>query len=92
MFYFSNLKWHEIFHITIFFFQKSYREALDAPEFIMTDFAKFETPGQMHVAFKALHQYVETAGALPEARNKVSLATKPLTTSLEFFAKIIRFK
>jgi len=53
---------------------KSYREALDAPEFIMTDFAKFETPGQMHVAFKALHQYVETAGALPEARNKCAAA------------------
>ena len=41
------------------------------PEFVFTDFAKFERPGQLHVAFQALHTYVERNGRLPQPRNKV---------------------
>lgn len=41
------------------------------PEFVMTDFAKFEAPGQLHVAFHALHKYVAKHNLLPKPRNKV---------------------
>lgn len=49
---------------------KSLREALAAPDFVTTDFAKFERPGQLHIAFQALHQYVQTKKELPRVRNK----------------------
>lgn len=34
-------------------------KALQNPEFIVTDFAKFDHPHQLHIAFTALHKYVE---------------------------------
>nr|BEH82872.1 ubiquitin-activating enzyme [Halocynthia roretzi] len=49
---------------------KSLREAMIEPEFVMTDFAKFEAPGQLHVAFHALHKYVAKHNLLPKPRNK----------------------
>ena len=39
----------------------------------MTDFAKFDRPGQLHIAFQALHKYTEKKGTLPRPRNKASL-------------------
>lgn len=48
---------------------KSLRDALKEPEFVMTDFAKFDRPGQLHVAFTALHKFVETTGHLPGVRD-----------------------
>lgn len=39
----------------------------------MTDFAKFDRPGQLHVAFQAYHKYFEKKSQLPRSRNKVSL-------------------
>lgn len=47
---------------------KSLKDAVKEPEFVMTDFAKFDRPGQMHVAFMAVHQYLKTHGILPEVR------------------------
>ena len=44
---------------------KPLAEALDEPEFLMTDFAKFERPAQLHLAFRALDAFVEEAGRLP---------------------------
>ena len=40
---------------------KPLAEALDEPEFLMTDFAKFERPAQLHLAFRALDAFVEEA-------------------------------
>lgn len=47
---------------------KSIKAAMDAPEFLPTDFAKFERPGQLHIAFKALSDYEKKHGALPKPR------------------------
>lgn len=44
-----------------------------APEFVMTDFAKFDRPGQLHVAFQAYHKYNSSKSQLPRSRNKVLL-------------------
>uniref|UniRef100_A0A7N6A715 E1 ubiquitin-activating enzyme n=1 Tax=Anabas testudineus TaxID=64144 RepID=A0A7N6A715_ANATE len=36
---------------------KSISSSMDEPEFVMTDFAKFESPGQLHVGFQAIHAF-----------------------------------
>nr|XP_039247456.1 ubiquitin-like modifier-activating enzyme 1 [Styela clava] len=49
---------------------KSLREAMAEPEQVITDFAKWERPGQLHVAFHALHKFVADKNSLPRAQNK----------------------
>ncbi|KAL3853736.1 hypothetical protein ACJMK2_017251 [Sinanodonta woodiana] len=49
---------------------KPITEAMKAPEFVLTDFAKFDRPGQLHIAFQALHEYKKKKGTLPRARSK----------------------
>ena len=45
---------------------KSLRESLATPEFLYSDFAKFETTAQLHLGFQALHQFqVRHQGELP---------------------------
>lgn len=44
---------------------KSYEESMKAPEFVLTDFAKFDRPGVLHIAFQALHQFVKENGKKP---------------------------
>lgn len=60
---------------------QSLRESLDSPEFFFTDFAKFDRPEQLHLAFKTLHKYVEiNNGLIPkpyddnDAKNFLNLA------------------
>ena len=52
--------------------QKSIKKSLDEPEFLVTDFAKFDRPGQLHIAYQALHSYIKETGGLPRPRNKVT--------------------
>ena len=40
------------------------------PEFVMSDFAKFERPAQLHLAYQALHAFVKEVGQLPRPYNK----------------------
>lgn len=49
---------------------KSIKTALENPEYVLTDFAKFDRPGQLHMAFQALHHYVQRKSELPRSRNK----------------------
>jgi ubiquitin-activating enzyme E1 len=45
---------------------QTYEEALDSPnEMMMTDFAKFDRPGLLHLAYKALHVFMEEKHHLP---------------------------
>ena len=52
----------------MFMFQKTISESIAEPEFVFTDFAKFERPGQLHIAFQALH----ALGSIPKPRDAVS--------------------
>ena len=47
---------------------KSLPEALEDPAEISmcTDFGKFERPGQLHLAFQALHHFKKENGRLPK--------------------------
>ncbi|XP_061178892.1 ubiquitin-like modifier-activating enzyme 1 [Saccostrea echinata] len=49
---------------------KSIKAALDDPEFLMTDFAKFDRPGQLHIGFQALYEFQKQKGQLPRSRCK----------------------
>ena len=45
---------------------KSLRESLAQPEFLISDFAKFDRPSQLHYGFQALHGYAaDHGGAMP---------------------------
>ncbi|KAI3639974.1 hypothetical protein MIR68_001979 [Amoeboaphelidium protococcarum] len=49
---------------------KSLADRLKDPEFLVTDFAKFDRPAQLHVGFQALHHFAEqNGGRLPKPRN-----------------------
>lgn len=41
------------------------------PEFVMTDFAKFDRPGQLHIGFQALHAFQKKHGHLPAPWSQV---------------------
>ncbi|KAH8173555.1 thiF family protein [Sarocladium implicatum] len=44
---------------------KTFTTALKEPEFVMSDFAKFDRPQQLHLGFQALHAFQVAAGRLP---------------------------
>eukprot|EP00741_Cyanophora_paradoxa_P000064 tig00000057_g61.t1 len=48
----------------------SMREALAKPEFLQYDFANFDRPNQMHIAFQALDSFRAKHGALPAPYSK----------------------
>ncbi|EIE91582.1 hypothetical protein G6F46_007917 [Rhizopus delemar] len=49
---------------------KSFRESLAKPDFLISDFAKFDRPAQLHLAFQALYDFVEKHGRYPKPRNE----------------------
>lgn len=49
---------------------KSFNESLTQPEFLISDFAKFDRPMQLHLAFQALSTFVEKHGRYPKPRNE----------------------
>ncbi|KAF5209929.1 putative E1 ubiquitin-activating protein [Clavispora lusitaniae] len=49
---------------------ESLRKQLAAPEFLHSDFAKFDRPPQLHVGFQALHAFKTRHGHLPRPYNE----------------------
>ncbi|XP_029466459.1 ubiquitin-like modifier-activating enzyme 1 [Rhinatrema bivittatum] len=49
---------------------KSLKASLAEPEFLITDFAKFDHPAQLHVAFQGMHEFCKKYGRLPKPRNE----------------------
>jgi ubiquitin-activating enzyme E1 len=45
---------------------KSLSASLAEPEFMITDFAKFDRPAQLHIAYQALHKFVDLKGSPPK--------------------------
>lgn len=44
--------------------------SLKAPEFLISDYAKFDRPQQLHIGFQALHAFAEQHGRLPKPMNQ----------------------
>lgn len=45
---------------------KSLEESLKDPEFLMTDFGKFDRPGVMHLAYQTMQEFAKKNGRLPK--------------------------
>uniref|UniRef100_A0A672PUP5 E1 ubiquitin-activating enzyme n=1 Tax=Sinocyclocheilus grahami TaxID=75366 RepID=A0A672PUP5_SINGR len=45
---------------------KSLSSSMAEPEFLLTDFAKFDRPGQLHMGFQALHAFEKKHSRLPK--------------------------
>lgn len=43
--------------------------SLKDPEYLISDYAKFDRPQQLHVGFQALHAFAESKGRLPRPHN-----------------------
>lgn len=54
---------------------KSLKDSIASPEFLITDFAKWDSPRQLHVAFQALHQYQQQNSTLPKPWSKTDADT-----------------
>jgi ubiquitin-activating enzyme E1 len=46
------------------------RESLSSPKYLDSDFAKFDRPLQIHLAFQALHEFSAKNNRLPKPRNE----------------------
>ncbi|KAJ7937317.1 ubiquitin activating enzyme [Mycena leptocephala] len=53
---------------------KSLSESLKAPEYFITDFAKFDRPATLHAGFQALSEFQEQHKRLPRPRNNEDAA------------------
>jgi ubiquitin-activating enzyme E1 len=53
---------------------KTISEAIKDPEFVISDFAKFDRPQQLHIGFQALHAFVQSKGYLPRPLNEEDAA------------------
>ena len=76
---------------------KSLRQSLADPEFLMSDFAKFDRPLQLHLGFQALHAFRAAHGELPapsdaaHAAELLSLAKgMPGGGDVEFSERLLR--
>ncbi|ODV92350.1 hypothetical protein CANCADRAFT_56027 [Tortispora caseinolytica NRRL Y-17796] len=45
-------------------------ESIADPEYLVSDFAKFDRPAQLHIGFIALDKFIQQNSALPRPRNK----------------------
>jgi ubiquitin-activating enzyme E1 len=48
---------------------KSLSASLKEPEFLISDYAKFDRPQQLHIGFQALHAFTESHGGRPRPYN-----------------------
>uniref|UniRef100_A0A673L9R5 E1 ubiquitin-activating enzyme n=1 Tax=Sinocyclocheilus rhinocerous TaxID=307959 RepID=A0A673L9R5_9TELE len=55
---------------------KSLSSSMAEPEFMLTDFAKFDRPGQLHVGFQALHAFEKKHSRLPKPWSQVNTSVK----------------
>ncbi|KAI8927066.1 hypothetical protein BC831DRAFT_413232 [Entophlyctis helioformis] len=53
---------------------RSLRESLADPEFLVSDFAKFDRPAQLHLGFRALDAFRAKRGELPRPRDATDAA------------------
>ena len=60
--------WAQVKMPKVFHFQPL-SEQIKKPELLISDFAKFDRPAQLHVGIQALHHFKESRGSLPRPHN-----------------------
>ena len=77
---------------------KSFQDSFSSPEFLVSDFAKFDRPAVLHLCFKARALYQSKFGRLPKPRNRddakeflsiVKSITSDLKDSVEIIENIV---
>eukprot|EP00051_Salpingoeca_urceolata_P001118 m.38770 g.38770 ORF g.38770 m.38770 type:complete len:1019 (+) comp11205_c0_seq3:99-3155(+) len=53
---------------------KSLRQSLSSPEFVITDFAKFDRPAQLHVGLQGLQKFGAKNGRMPKPKDAADAA------------------
>ncbi|XP_060520224.1 ubiquitin-like modifier-activating enzyme 1 [Cylas formicarius] len=53
---------------------KPLKESLANPDFLPTDYGKFDYPAQLHLAFTTLHSFIERFGRMPQPWNSEDAA------------------
>ncbi|XP_063792145.1 ubiquitin-like modifier-activating enzyme 1 isoform X1 [Pseudophryne corroboree] len=76
---------------------KPLRKSIQEPEFIITDFAKFDHPSQLHLGFQGLHAFQKKNGRLPKPRNEADASevlalTKEINETLSGSSKVEELK
>lgn len=73
-----------------------FSEQLEKPEFMVSDFAKFDRPQQLHFGIQALHEFAEAhEGSMPRPHNEadakevVAIATKLAEGEVEIDEKLL---
>uniref|UniRef100_A0A8C2JCW7 E1 ubiquitin-activating enzyme n=1 Tax=Cyprinus carpio TaxID=7962 RepID=A0A8C2JCW7_CYPCA len=61
----TQLDWATLYRV-----MKSLSSSMAEPEFLLTDFAKFDRPGQLHMGFQALHAFEKKHSRLPKPWNQ----------------------
>lgn len=75
---------------------KSLKDSLIQPEFLISDFKKFDRPSQLHLAFNGFHKFVSTNGRLPnpwssdDANAFLKLTESLNTNSIELDVELIK--
>ena len=64
---------------------KSISDAIKDPEFVISDFAKFDRPMQLHIGVQALNAFEQTHGRLPKPMNEEDALV--ILNSAQQFAK-----
>lgn len=64
---------------------KSISAAMKDPEFVISDFAKFDRPQQLHIGIQALHAFAQAQGRLPRPMNEDDALV--IVNSAKAFAK-----
>ncbi|ORY04205.1 ubiquitin-activating emzyme E1 [Basidiobolus meristosporus CBS 931.73] len=66
----------------------SLKDRLETPEYLISDFAKFDRPAQLHIGFQALNKFTSNNnGSLPRPRNEED-ALQVLTFARDISAKM----
>jgi ubiquitin-activating enzyme E1 len=53
---------------------KPLSESIKDPEFLISDYAKFDRPQQLHIGFQAVHAFTQSNGHLPRPQNSEDAA------------------
>lgn len=75
---------------------KSLKDSIVEPEYLISDFGKFDRPSQLHLAFIAFHKFVSVNGRLPipwssdDANAFLKLTENLNTNSIELDANLIK--
>ncbi|XP_049873613.1 ubiquitin-like modifier-activating enzyme 1 [Pectinophora gossypiella] len=64
---------------------KPLKDSFKSPEFVVTDFGKFDYPQQLHIAFAALHKFESGEGRLPKP-----WSTEDVTKFMDYVKQVVQ--